>query len=155
MQFQVPQFIEMEDRIFGPLTFKQAIYVAGGGGLAFALLRIIPYPFNIPLALGAFGLGLAFAFVEIHKKPLVFFVAAAIWYFTHKRLYIWKRTKKQIKKHESKLPSENPIDIPTVSANKLKDLAWGLDINEHITQARLKAQLEKQKLSGPDAELKF
>ena len=30
MQYQVPQFIEVEDKIFGPLTFKQLVYVVGG-----------------------------------------------------------------------------------------------------------------------------
>ena len=27
MQYQVPQFIEVEDKIFGPLTFKQFLYI--------------------------------------------------------------------------------------------------------------------------------
>ncbi|TSC80302.1 MAG: hypothetical protein G01um101429_152 [Parcubacteria group bacterium Gr01-1014_29] len=31
-QFQVPQFIEVEDKIFGPLTTKQFFYLLGGGG---------------------------------------------------------------------------------------------------------------------------
>ena len=35
MRFQVPQFIEIESKIFGPLTFKQFIYLAGGGGRNF------------------------------------------------------------------------------------------------------------------------
>ena len=43
MQFQVPQFIEIEDKIFGPLTFKQFIYLAGGGGLCFLLYTILPF----------------------------------------------------------------------------------------------------------------
>ncbi|MFM2424198.1 MAG: hypothetical protein RLZZ70_589, partial [Candidatus Parcubacteria bacterium] len=30
MQFEVPQFIEIEDKIFGPLTWKQFLYVGGG-----------------------------------------------------------------------------------------------------------------------------
>ncbi|TSC61742.1 MAG: SsrA-binding protein, partial [Parcubacteria group bacterium Athens0416_74] len=32
MQFQVPQFIEVEDKIVGPLTFKQFVFIAGGLG---------------------------------------------------------------------------------------------------------------------------
>lgn len=37
MQFQVPQFIEVEDKIFGPLTFKQFVYIAGGVALMYLL----------------------------------------------------------------------------------------------------------------------
>ena len=43
MQFQVPQFIEIEDKIFGPLTFKQFIYLAGGVGASIVLWLYIPY----------------------------------------------------------------------------------------------------------------
>ena len=42
MRFQVPQFIEVEDKIFGPLTLKQFIYLAGAGGLVFVLWRVLP-----------------------------------------------------------------------------------------------------------------
>ena len=34
MRFEVPQFIEIEDKIFGPFTWKQFVYLAGGVGLA-------------------------------------------------------------------------------------------------------------------------
>jgi hypothetical protein len=42
MRFQVPQFIEVEDKIFGPLTVKQFIYLAGGAGLVFILYHFLP-----------------------------------------------------------------------------------------------------------------
>ena len=44
MRFQVPQFIEIEDKIFGPLTIKQFIYIAGGAGLCFILFRFLVRP---------------------------------------------------------------------------------------------------------------
>jgi len=151
MQFQVPQFIDVEDKIFGPFTFKQFVYVIGGGGLAFVMLRFIPSPLNWPFAMAAGGLGAAFAFVEIHKKPLIYFVEAAFWYLIRKKLYIWKKREKKVdtKNFKVALPSQTPqgatLDIPKLSHDKLDDLAWGLDINEHVAQTRLKEQLEKHK----------
>ncbi len=148
MQFQVPQFIDVEDKIFGPFTFKQFVYLIGGGGLAFVLFRFLPYPLNFPFALLAGALGAAFAFIEIHKKPLIYFVEAAFWYFVHKKLYIWKKRDKKIdpSKTDFQLPSQNQevLAIPKLSKDKLEDLAWGLDINEHVAQVRLKEQLEKR-----------
>ena len=41
MRFQVPQFIEVEDKIFGPLTIKQFIYLLGGAGLSFIIYSFI------------------------------------------------------------------------------------------------------------------
>jgi len=42
MQYQVPQFIEIEDKIFGPLTLKQFLYLAGGGGLCLLFFTLLP-----------------------------------------------------------------------------------------------------------------
>jgi len=33
MQFNVPQFIETEDKLIGPFTLKQFLYLAAGGAL--------------------------------------------------------------------------------------------------------------------------
>src|SRR3990172_12458701 len=55
MQFQVPQFIEIEDKIFGPLTFKQFIYVAGGAGACYLLWRVLPLLLPPPFFFGGGG----------------------------------------------------------------------------------------------------
>ena len=61
MQFQVPQFIEVEDKIVGPLTFKQFIYLAGGGGVIAILYAFLPLFFvillGIPVAAFALAVG--------------------------------------------------------------------------------------------------
>jgi len=49
MQFQVPQFIEVEDKIIGPLTFKQFVFVGGGFGMAYVLWRVLPILLAAPL----------------------------------------------------------------------------------------------------------
>ena len=59
MQFQVPQFIEVEDKIFGPLTFKQFVYVAGGAGAAYLFWRILPVYLSLPFIAGVGGLAAA------------------------------------------------------------------------------------------------
>ena len=158
MQFQVPQFIDVEDKIFGPFTFKQFVYLVGGGGLAFLSYRYIPSPFNFLLALGAIVLGVAFAFVEIHKRPLIHFVEAAFWYFVKSKLYIWKKIEKKQKKQDQSQDAKNDdlVDIPKLSEKKLKDLAWGLDINEHVAHARLQEQLEKSdRILNKEERFKF
>ena len=37
MQFQVPQFIETEDKVVGPLTLRQFMYIAGAGAASAGL----------------------------------------------------------------------------------------------------------------------
>jgi len=125
MQYQVPQFIEVEDKIFGPLTLRQFIYIAGGAGLSliFAFIPII-----IVMAFS-----LALAFYKINNKPFIGVVESAFKYFTSAKLYIWKKVDKKA--------SENPaqearkyasVMVPKISDSKLKDLTWSLDIKESM-----------------------
>ena len=41
MQFQVPQFIETEDKIVGPLTLRQFLYIGAAGLLSFLLFFVL------------------------------------------------------------------------------------------------------------------
>lgn len=143
MQFQVPQFTDVEDKIFGPLTLKQFIYVAGGAGLGFLLWRYLPSLIAIPLAIAVVGFAVALAFVKVNKKPLIITLEAAFMYFVHKKLYLWnsnyKSAKKSAKSEALLTPAQQ--NVPSVSENKLKSLAWSLDINERV---RLDKEKEAQ-----------
>ena len=136
MQYQVPQFTDVEDKIFGPLTLKQFVYIAGGAGIGFLLWKYLPSFLAVPLALGIVGFSVALAFVQINKKPLIYIIESAFMYLIHSKLYLWDahRKAKAQKKNEDALPvlpSAQP-EVPSLSENKLKSLAWSLDINERI-----------------------
>lgn len=138
MNFQVPQFIEIEDKIFGPLTFKQFLYIAGALGLAFILWVYIPVRFiAILIILPVVIFGLALAFYKINNRPFIYLVEAALRYFIGTKLYIWK--KKEILKtpKEKVLPSSLGnknivVPAPKLSQSRLRDLSWSLDVQEKI-----------------------
>jgi hypothetical protein len=136
MRFQVPQFIEVEDKLFGPLTLKQFIYLAGGGGLSFIVFSFIPWIYvSAPLILIIISFSLALAFKKIHDRfPFIYIVEAAVKYAMGNKLYIWK---KQPKKPVEAASTEDilkngQITVPKLSESKLKDLTWSLDIHESI-----------------------
>jgi len=97
MRFQVPQFIEVEDKIFGPLTVSQFVYLAGGIGFFIALWILLPLwvaiLFGGPVAL----LGLTLAFYKVNDRPFIDVMQSAIEFQMRDRLYIWD------KKRSSKL----------------------------------------------------
>ena len=105
MQFHVPQFIDVEDKIFGPLSFKQFIYLAGGAGLCVVIYVFVPYTFiAYPLMLLAAAFSGALAFYEINGKPFIFTVQAAFEYITSSRLYLWKQ--REHKDRDEKSPEQ-------------------------------------------------
>lgn len=91
MRFEVPQFIEIEDKIFGPLTWRQFLYLGGGVGMAVVLFLRLPFALfiatGIPLAL----LAGALAFYPVNSRPFSYFLESIINYFSGKRLYLWRK----------------------------------------------------------------
>ena len=136
MKFQVPQFIEIEDKIVGPLTIKQFIYVAGGAGLGFIFFKFLPIYISFILIIPSLGLGLALAFYKPNSQPFILQMESAFRYVIGSKLYIWeKRTEKEKKNSEGDEKSEDPIlgmQIPKLSDSKLSELGWSLDIKDKL-----------------------
>ena len=135
MQFQVPQFIEVEDRIFGPLTFKQFIYVAGGAGAAYLLWRVLPLFLAAPLIAGIGGLAAALAFFQWNGRPFILGIENSFYYFLRTKLYLWSNAQKPRKTKSESIASPVPAGggyIPKLSDSKLHELSWSLDIKERI-----------------------
>lgn len=131
MRFQVPQFITIEDKLFGPLTVKQFVYLVGGTGMAYIAYQYLPFYLALLLIAPVALLAIALAFVQINGKPFIFTLQAAIQYAFGNRLYIWKRVpKKPAAASESSAGGE--LRVPALSESKLKDLTWALDINQNV-----------------------
>lgn len=137
MRFQVPQFIEVEDKIFGPLTLKQFIYLAGGGGLSFLVyiffnnITLAAIPIMIIMSISG-----AFAFYKINNRPFVDVVESAFKYYIGGKLYIWKKEEKAKPQTTTAAIKDAKnyasIMVPKISDSKLKDLSWSLDIKESV-----------------------
>ncbi len=100
----------MEDKIFGPLSFKEFIYLAGGAGLSYILYRYIPSTFiAILVIIPVISFAGLLAFYKVNNKPFIEIVESAIIFTLGKKLYIWKKEPKVL--------------------SKLTNLGFDLDIN--------------------------
>jgi TM2 domain-containing membrane protein YozV len=135
MQFQVPQYIEVEDKLVGPLSLKQFVYLAGAGGFAYILWKKLPIFIALPLigAIAWFALMLAFYPREKFGKPFVEIVQSGFKYFMRTRLYTWKKLPPKITDNRQPATDNQQVrgfsmPIPTVTEGKLKDLSWNVDV---------------------------
>ncbi len=132
MRYQVPQFIDVEDKIIGPFTIKEFMYIVGGGGLCFIAYTFLPLYVAI-IAIGLIApLSIALAFYKINNKPFIDFLESAFLFYTKNNLYIWKKEKKQIVQQEKRQDVDPQVYVPRLSDSKLKELSWTLDINENL-----------------------
>lgn len=129
MQFKVPQFIDIEDKLFGPFTFRQFAYLAGGAGMIFVLYKVLPFWIAVLFIIPIAGLTLALTFYRINNKPFIYYLQAGISYAIGDKLYVWKqRLVKPTLKKEEPTPTPKTNTVPMMSGSKLSDLAWSLDV---------------------------
>lgn len=131
MRFQVPQFIDIEDKIFGPFTFKQFVYLAGGAGSAYAIWKLLPTLIAVFLIIPIIGLALALTFYKVNGKSFVEILQAYVSYSTKSKLFIWKQRKAEKKKKllTPEKPKEHPLsNIPKLTESRLSDISWSLDV---------------------------
>lgn len=138
MRYEVPQFIDIEDKIVGPLSWKQFVYVAGAVG-ASVLLWISPLPKILAIIIGSpiVLLALALAFYKVNQRPFILFLESFFNYHVKSKLYIWKKRERPIEEPTKTLEQEaeemlgmRQTYIPRMSDSKLKELTWALDIEE-------------------------
>lgn len=128
MRFTVPQFIEYEAKIIGPLTFRQFVYVGIAGAICFVFYFIAPfYIFLIScLFLGVFSLALAF--LKIGGRTLPTILGNFLRFSLSSKIYIWKKTeapvmvfKKEVRKKEEATDKET-LPLKIAEKSQLKKL---------------------------------
>ena len=141
MQYQVPQFIEIEDKIFGPLTLKQFLYLAGGAGICLIFFTVLPLFLTVILAIPVMAFAGALAFYEVNGRPLIVAVEHAFGYVLGSKLYLWKQRQPETPKAEApKIAAQTQMPVPKLSESRLKDLAWSLNIKDRQQEEGVKAR---------------
>ena len=95
MRFEVPQFIEVEDKIVGPFTWKQFVYLAGGAGALVILYLLVPFMVFVLIGLPIGALAGFLAFHRINNRPFSIFLESFVNYISHSRLYLWRKAEQQ------------------------------------------------------------
>jgi len=94
MRFQVPQYIDVKDKILGPLTLKQFMYYL------VAVLALIPVyvladlALFVTLAVPAAGITILFVHGRFAGQTVGELLFHGFGFYTGTRLYIWQRTEK-------------------------------------------------------------
>ncbi|MBI4101373.1 MAG: PrgI family protein [Candidatus Nealsonbacteria bacterium] len=128
MRFTVPQFIERESPIVGPLTFRQFVYIGTAGGVSFLLyfsLGKSNFFAFILIAIALLIVGAALAFLKIGGRGLPTIVANFFRFFISPKMYIWKKTEKPIEVIKREVKKEGLAETPlrVAGPSQLKKLS--------------------------------
>lgn len=125
MRFTVPQFIEYEPKVVGPLTFKQFVYVGLAGAACFVLYFSVPFTTFLIASILIMGGAFFLAFIKIGGRSLPIILANFLKYSLTPKMYIWRKKAKAIKavrqarkKREAEKKEELPLKIAEKSQLK-------------------------------------
>ncbi len=136
MQFQVPQFIDVEDKVVGPFTWKEFVYLAGGAGVCILTFKIVSSFFLAIIIVAPFvTLSLLLTFYKVNDRPFINIFQSMLSYFLSRKLYIWQQpkqdpNKKAIESTNQEL-SKNAMVAEAekvLTPEKLRELTWSLDV---------------------------
>lgn len=142
MQYKIPQNVQIEDKIVGPLTLRQLIICGIGGGITYFVYLSLAKVYYIEVWIGPVAIlglfTLAIAFLKIHDIPFLKYILLVIEYSQNAQKRKWMSNGSNIKG----LTSPNSVQVPLSTKAKatektiasLSDLSRLLDHNtfDHV-----------------------
>lgn len=140
MQFKVPQNIDMADRIVGPLTLVQFLYLLLGGIVVYFLFTTVsPVSFGIFLltAVPIILFTLALTFLKIQDQPFGKFVRSFTLYMTRPKARVWFKEgiDTSLIITPDKVEKTEHIEHKTIKKSELDKLIHVLDNGGHVSLA--------------------
>jgi hypothetical protein len=92
MRFQVPQFVDIQDKIIGPLTLRQFLYYV------VAVMFLTPvYMFSdlgllITIAIPVLGVAALFAHGKFYGQSFGAILMSGLSYLMGDKMFLWRRT---------------------------------------------------------------
>lgn len=128
-QFVVPQFIDVEDKIIGPITTRQFIIMLISFGLIFLSYKLFDFTLFVIIGVVLFGFSGTLAFLKINGQPFHYFLLNLLQTYRRPWLKIWDKTldnselREIIKEEKVEVPVKIVSKKPRVSSSRLAELS--------------------------------
>ncbi len=133
LQYNVPQFVDQQDKVIGPLTIKQFMFLVIGVVLAGFLWPITPnILFFLIFAIPVLVIAIMLAFVKIRGQTFLTFVINVIIFFIQPQLFLWSRDPKSqseiiVRPTVQKKDTTSKTPDKQYSQRRVEEIAWVLD----------------------------
>lgn len=127
--FSVPQFIGVEDKIAGPLTWRQLLWMIGMGAILLTFFNLFDTALFIIVAVPTILLFVVFAFYRPNGFPMTTFVFYMFLFLFRPKVSVWERPVKvrPVTQAPAKPNDPLPIGPKHIDRARLAELARILD----------------------------
>jgi len=110
-QFNVPQFIDVEDKVLGPITVRQFVIILICGLFSAVAYKLSDFALFLTLTILFFGIGGIIAFLRVNGRPFHYFILNLIQTLKKPKLRIWNN---QLSKTSRELKDDQEIKIEQI-----------------------------------------
>lgn len=144
MLISVPQYIDIEDKVAGPLTAKQLGWMILLGISLLIMWNMFSKSLFFIIAIPLTILLIAMAFYKPYGQPLGSFIIFGILYFFRPKIYFWKRTTQKMNSGgQKKQVVENQLVDKKITSESLRNLARFVDSEGTEYDQKLEEILKK------------
>lgn len=127
-QFVVPQFIEVEDKIFGPITTRQFLILLTAGIVVFLAFRFGDLALFILMLVLVGGSSLVLAFVKVNGQTFHYFLLNIFQTMRRPSLRVWHKyytddELEYLRKEGTEVEFVAVVKIVPVKHERIRDLA--------------------------------
>ena len=88
-QFTVPQFIDVESKIIGPLTTRQFLIILAAAIIAGLSYKFFDFTLFLTIAIVVLSVAVLFSFVKVNGRPFHYFMLNVIQSFRRPGTRVW------------------------------------------------------------------
>ncbi len=132
-QFVVPQFIEVESKVFGPITVRQFVLLMVALLISVLFYKFVDFLLFIIITVIDFGIAIVFGFAKVNGRPIHYFIINVFQVSIIPKKRMWckdfslneikeRMEMKKIKEEEKHLPAPKPL-----KKSKLSELSLVVD----------------------------
>jgi len=126
--FTVPQFIDVEDKIIGPITTRQFIICLAGLAILVPAWKFLDFLSLVLVGLLDFTITFALAFIKINGRPFHYFILNVIQTFKKPRLRVWN--------HHN--PLKDLLSAEEAAADEVPKVTRPTKVKERLVSSHLK-----------------
>lgn len=130
-QFVVPQFLDVEDKVIGPITVRQFIVLLAAGGIEFLAWKFSDFSLFIVVSIFNSIFTILFAFIKINGRPVHYFLLNFIQTTKRPWLRIWNkeffREDYRSKEETKEVKAIFMATKPTIGTSRLAELSLVVD----------------------------
>jgi hypothetical protein len=119
-QFVVPQFIDVEDKVIGPITVRQFIVLLVGAGIVFIAYKLTDFVLFLIEMVIIMIFTFVIAFIKINGRPIHYFLLNVLQTSRRPHIRVWQKLFSSAQLRQYTTTQTPPLEVQIKTKNHVR-----------------------------------